>query len=173
MRLAELEHRWRASTIGTSGVIHHLVRRPSPGIHETPTGFVLSPSRGVVGDRWAARQVPELQAQVSMIERRIVELLTGTRDRWNLPGDNLVVDLDLSVAALPVGTRLAAGDAVLEITAKPHAGCDRFRERLGDVALRWVNDRAHRDRRRRGVYARILVGGAVRKGDRLVRIARS
>jgi hypothetical protein len=155
---------------GLDGTIHCLVRRVAPGVHDTPPAVTLAPGRGVIGDRWGSGGNPYLDAQVTLIERRICELVAGPPDRWHIPGDNFVVDLDLSVAALPVGTRLAAGDAVLEITALPHAGCDKFRARVGDHALRWVNDRAHRDRRLRGVHARILVGGTVRVRDRLARI---
>ena len=166
----ELERRWQTLRIGTSGAIRCLVQRTSPGVHATPAAVVLSRSRGVVGDRWAASGNPHPEAQITLIERRVVELLLGASvERWHVSGDNFVVDLDLSVAALPVWTRFAVGDAVIEITPVPHAGCDKFRARLGDNALRWVNHRTRRDRRLRGVHARILVGGTVRVGDRLVR----
>jgi MOSC domain-containing protein YiiM len=169
----ELERRWRAMPVVTTGAIRSLVRRTAPGVHDTPGAIVVAPDRGVLGDRWAAGAAPHPECQVTLIERRIAELLAGGPDRWHVPGDNLVVDLDLSALALPVGARLAGADggAVLEITAKPHAGCDTFRERLGDHALRWVNDRANRDRRLRGVHARVLVGGTLRLRDRLVRVA--
>jgi MOSC domain-containing protein YiiM len=165
----DLERRWRATPLAISGAIRCLVRRTAPGVHDTPAAIVVAPDRGVVGDRWAAGAAPHPEAQVTLIERRVVELLAGPPDRWHVPGDNLVVDLDLSAAALPIGARLACGDAVLEITAKPHAGCDKFRERLGDHALRWVNDRTRRDRRLRGVHARVLAGGTLRLRDQLVR----
>lgn len=168
--VAELERRWRATELATTGTIHVIVRRRAPGLHDQPGAAVLSPRHGVVGDRWASGARPHPLAQVTLIERRVVTLLAGDRSRWHLPGDNLVVDLDLSFAALPAGARLAAGDAVLEITAQPHAGCDTFRARLGDAALRWVNDRDHRERRLRGVNARVVAGGVIRRGDRLVRV---
>ncbi len=34
-------------------------------------------------------------------------------------------------------TRLRLGTALVQISAKPHAGCDKFRARLGAEALRW------------------------------------
>lgn len=166
----ELTRRWPTLPLATSGTIHTLVRRLGGGVHDTPDAITLSPVTGIVGDRWAsagAKRHPE--AQVTLMERRVVDLLTGHPSRWHVPGDNLVVDLDLSFAALPVGARLACGEVVLEITAKPHAGCDKFRARLGDDALRWVNAREHRALRLRGVNARILVGGTLRRGACLAR----
>jgi MOSC domain-containing protein YiiM len=167
--VAELERRWRASELATAGTIHLIVRRRAPGLHDQPGAAVLSPQHGVLGDRWGQTAARPLEAQVTLIERRVVALVAGDRSRWHLPGDNLVVDLDLSTAALPTGARLVAGDVVLEITAKPHAGCDKFRERFGDAALRWVNDRERRDRRLRGAHARVVAGGVLRRGDRLAR----
>ncbi len=166
----ELDRRWRVAPLITSGTVHTLVRRLGGGLHDTPDAVVLHATMGIVGDRWGQAGVKRHPlAQVTIMERRVVDLLTGHRARWHVPGDNVIADLDLSMAALPAGTRLRAGDAILEITAEPHAGCAKFRERLGDDALRWVNERAHRGRRLRGVNARILVGGTLRRGDRLVR----
>ena len=45
-----------------------------------------------------------------------------------------MVDLDLSVANLPVGQRLRIGSAVIEISDIPHNGCGKFRERYGEEA---------------------------------------
>ena len=165
----ELERRWRASPIGTSGTIHLLVRRIGSGAHELPRAVELGRERGLIGDRWARGKIAPRDAQVSMIERRVADLVAGDPGRRHLTGDNLVVDLDLSMAALPVGARLAASDVVLEITALGHTGCATFRSRLGDAALRWVNGRDRRARRLRGVYARIVRGGVLHLRDRLVR----
>jgi len=59
-------------------------------------------------------------------------------DRWALAGDQLYVDLDLSVEHLPPGARLSIGDAVLEVSEKPHTGCAKFSARFGVDALRLV-----------------------------------
>ena len=73
-----------------------------------------------------------------------------------MPGDNVIVDLDLDEQALPFGIRLRLGSAVIQLSGKLHAGCHKFRARLGDQALRWVNAKQNRALRLRGVFARIL-----------------
>jgi MOSC domain-containing protein YiiM len=82
---------------------------------------------------------------------------------WALAGDQLYVDFDLSFDNLPAGTRLAVGGAVIEVTDKPHTGCAKFRDRFGTEAVRFVN--AHQDLRLRGMNARVVVPGTVRRGD--------
>jgi MOSC domain-containing protein YiiM len=97
---------------------------------------------------------------------RVVDLITHDGVALDASGDNFLVDLDLSEAALPVGTRLRIGTAVLEVSDEPHTGCKKFRERFGLDALTWVND--HRDRRLRGMNCRVLEAGAVAVGDSVV-----
>lgn len=162
---AELERRWHAIAPSArgAGTVQLLVVRRAPGEHETPDRVELLATGGIAGDRWA--DGGHAEAQVSLIERRTVEALTGARDRWHVPGDNIVVDLELSEAALPVGTRIALGSAIVEITAKPHLGCGKFRDRLGEPALAWVNSETGRPRRLRGVYCKVVAPGAVTVGD--------
>ena len=167
---AELERRWQTLPMPITGAIRCLVRRTSPGVHETPRAVTVAPGRGVIGDRYSASAKRHPGAQITLIERRVVELLAGGPERWHVPGDNLVVDLDLSELGMPTGTRLASGGAVIEVTAVPHTGCDKFRERVGDEAIRWVNHRTRRERRLRGIHARVLVGGTLCVGDHLVRV---
>ena len=86
-------------------------------------------------------------------------------DRRVLAGDQLYVDLDLSPANLPPGTRLALGSAVIEVTDQPHLGCAKFAARFGQDAWRFVNSRVGRELRLRGLNARVVVSGSVRTGD--------
>lgn len=146
-----------------------LVVRVGDGAHTTPDRVSLSPEEGISGDRWGASQ-RDPDAQVSFIDRRVAELLVVDRAWMHLPGDNVVVDLDLDVASLPVGTRLTVGTALVEITAKPHAGCTKFKERLGAEVLAWIKAPEHRDRRLRGVYAKILSAGEVAVGERVAHV---
>ncbi len=79
------------------------------------------------------------------------------------------MDLDLSIANLPAGSRLMAGSAILEITPEPRRGCAKFAARFGRDALRFVNSPRHSDLRLRGVYARIVQDGTVRTGDAITK----
>ena len=89
----------------------------------------------------------------------------GDRERWALAGDQLYVDLDLRPENLPPGARLQVGSAVLEVTEVPHTGCAKFTERFGSAATRFVNSKAGRGLRLRGMNARIVEPGTVRPGD--------
>src|SRR5204863_33919 len=82
-------------------------------------------------------------------------------------GDQLFVDLDLSAANLPPGTRLALGTAVIEVTAEPHTGCSKFLERFGPDATMFVNASERRDLHLRGINAKVVTPGRIRVGDRL------
>ncbi len=163
------EDLWRTSPVLTDGTLHVLVVRTADSVHDQPAAITLHEELGVLGDRWVRHPKRSPASQVTLIERRVAAVLAGPRERWHIPGDNLVVDLDLSEDALPAGARVGAGDVILEITEKPHTGCAKFRARLGDEALRWVNARDHRGHRLRGAHARVLRGGVLRLGDRLTR----
>jgi MOSC domain-containing protein YiiM len=101
---------------------------------------------------------------------RTIALIAREEARWALAGDNLYVDLDLSGANLPPGTRLALGSTILEITAVPHDGCKKFAERFGVEATRFVNSREGKRLHLRGIYARIVHPGVVTVGDLVTKL---
>ena len=102
--------------------------------------------------------------QLTLMNARTADLVTGSRERWPLAGDQLYVDLDLSIENLPAGTRLAVGDAVIEVTPEPHTGCAKFSARFGTDALKFVNKSPGRELRLRGVNTRVVTPGVVRAG---------
>lgn len=148
------------------GSVALLVRRTAPGEHEVPDALELTPELGVVGDRWsqAAPGARDPRQQVTLMMVRIAELVCDG-EPLHLPGDNLLVDLDLGEAALPIGTRLRAGEALLEVSDKSHAGCKKFSARFGADAMRWVNTQVNLKRKLRGINCRVLEAGTVRKSD--------
>lgn len=152
------------------GVLELIVRRPVVDGREVLDEAELSVDRGLVGDNWAERGSP-IDAQLNVINARASRLVAGEADDDRaLAGDQLHVDLDLSRDNLPTGTRLAIGDAVIEVTAKPHNGCPKFAARFGAEALRFVNTGAGAELRLRGINARVVTPGIVRRGDRVHRL---
>ena len=111
-----------------------------------------------------------MDAQLNVMGARAAALVAGDRYRWPLAGDQLFLDLDLSVANLPPGTRLALGAATIEVTAEPHTGCAKFAARFGADALRLVNAEEGRELNLRGVCARVVEPGTVRTGDAVHRL---
>lgn len=149
-----------------------VVRRPATGKRDLPGEAMFDVVTGLAGDNWLARgssRTPDGQAdpqrQVTVMNARAAELVAGGTDRMPLAGDQLYVDLDISVDNLPAGSLLAVGRAVLEVSAVPHLGCAKFVERFGAEAMRFVNSRVGRQLRLRGLNARVVRPGVVCPGD--------
>ncbi len=158
--------------MASRGALVLVVCRPSPGEREVRAEAVLDLVTGVAGDNWLGRGsslTPDGSAdpdrQVTVMNARVAELVVGGAHRMPLAGDQLYVDLDLSVGNLPAGSLLTVGQAVLEVSAVPHLGCAKFVERFGAEAMRFVNSRLGRELRLRGMNTRVVVPGPVRAGD--------
>jgi len=156
----------------TTGTVELIVRRPAENEREVLTEGMLDLEQGLVGDMWKARgssRTPDrsanLDAQLTLMNARAAHAIAGSKERRQLAGDQLFVDLDLSVENLPPGTRLAVGDAVIEVTPEPHTGCAKFSARFGTDALKFVNKSPGRELRLRGVNTRVVTPGTVRAGD--------
>lgn len=102
--------------------------------------------------------------QLAVMQLDVAELIANGQP-LALYGDNLFLDLDLSTRNLPLGSRVRAGDVVLEVTPAPHNGCRKFRARFGDEALRFVSSPSLRSRNLRGIYLRVVAAGEVACGD--------
>ena len=157
-----------------NGTVEMIVRRPAIDQREVLNEGDLDISEGLVGDNWKSKpssrtpdRSPHPDMQLNLMNSRVVDLLAGSRERWALAGDQLYVDLDLSAGNLPPGTRLALGSAVIEVTSQPHTGCDKFVERFGLDAMKFVNSADGRRLNLRGINARVVVAGTVRSGDRI------
>ena len=161
------------------GTLEMIVRRPSLGEREVLAVGELSVTDGLVGDTWKQRPSsrtedggPHPDMQLNIINARAIALISPDPERRALAGDQLHVDLDLSPENLPPGTRLAVGDAVIEVTAQPHTGCKKFSARFGSEAWRFVNSPEGSALRLRGINAKVVQPGLIRPGDRVVKQAR-
>lgn len=162
----ELEAGWaglepRPADIGR---LRLLVRRGEDGLRDTPRRERLTAEHGLLGDAWGRSAGRNPAGQLTVMEFAVAELLANGQS-LSLFGDQLFVDLDLSHANLPTGSRLEVGGALLEVTEKPHNGCLKFRSRFGADALRFVSRPDLRDRNFRGIYVRVLRDGEVEVGD--------
>lgn len=156
------------------GRVELIVRRPAVGEREVLGEGEIAVAAGLVGDTWKDRgssSTPDgsanVEAQLTVMSARAASLIAGDRDRWPLAGDQLYVDFDLGVENIPPGTRLAIGDAVVEVSAKPHTGCAKFRARFGADALGLVSSPVGRELNLRGINTKVVTGGVVRTGDRV------
>jgi MOSC domain-containing protein YiiM len=154
-----------------AGVVELIVVRPAMGERTVLDETMLDVTRGVVGDMWPTRKSrhmpdgsPNPEQQVTLMNVRAVAAIAA-RERWPLAGDQFYVDFDLSQANLPAGTQIAIGEALVVISELPHLGCAKFTERFGSDATKWVNSPTGRELRLRGVNARIVRGGVVRRRD--------
>lgn len=151
----------------TEGTLELIVRRPEVDGREVLDTGELTLEEGLVGDSWLTRhgEDPDPDTQLNIMNARFTALIAGPADRWQLAGDQLYLDLDIGEENLPVGTRVAIGDAVIEVTAVPHTGCQKFSARFGLEARRFVNSEVGKTLRLRGLNARVVTPGTIRRGD--------
>ena len=59
---------------------------------------------------------------------------------------------------------------MIEITEQPHTGCAKFAARFGKEALRFVNVGVGKELRLRGLNAKVVVPGTIRRGDTITKL---
>jgi hypothetical protein len=160
------------------GRLEMIVRRPESEQREVLQEGRLDAAEGLLGDNWKERSSartpdgsPHPDMQLTIMNTRLIALLAQDKSRWQLAGDQLFIDMDLSEQNLPPGTQLALGSAVIEITDQPHTGCKKFSARFGLDAITFVSSDAGKELRLRGIYARVIQPGAIRVGDIAKKIA--
>jgi hypothetical protein len=161
----------RRSPIG-QGTLELIVRRPAIDEREVLDVAELDVVAGLVGDTWSIRsssRTPDGAAhpgmQVTIMNARAAALIAGDRSRWPLAGDQLFVDLAIGPAALPVGSHIEIGTAIVEVSDQPHTGCAKFAARFGREALQFVNSPVARELNLRGINTAVVRGGTVHVGD--------
>jgi hypothetical protein len=166
-----------AAGLGSSptdnGIVEMIVCRPATEERQVLSDGELDTMHGLRGDNWETRSSDSADQlrQITLMNSRVAQAIAGDRDRWQLAGDQLIVNLDLSIDSLPAGTRLQIGEAIAEVTEPPHTGCAKFAGRFGADALAWANGAGGRQQRRRGMYVRVLASGTVRQGDVIRKLA--
>jgi hypothetical protein len=160
------------------GTLELIVRRPAVDEREVLDAGELSLEVGLVGDSWITRgssRTPDGSAhpdmQLNIMNSRVTALVAQHKDRWQLAGDQLYLDMDLSEENLPAGMRFAIGAAVIEVSPQPHLGCNKFVSRFGLEAMQFVNSPLGRQLRLRGINARVVSAGVIGVGDVVRKIA--
>src|SRR5436309_5387104 len=154
------------------GTLELIVRRPQVDEREVLDAGELSLEAGLVGDGWITRgssRTPDGSShpdmQLNIMNSRVTALVAQHKDRWQLAGDQLYLDMDLSAENLPTGTRLVLGSSVIEVTAQPHTGCKKFVARFGMDAMKFVNSPLGKELHLRGINAKVVQAGVIRIGD--------
>lgn len=155
-----------------SGRVASIVRRMDLGRREAPDRLLLTPDAGVPGDAWSRQRRPDPDAQIAVMQADVARLIANGQP-LELFGDQLFLELDLSVDNLPPGSRLRVGGATVEVTPMPHNGCRKFRARFGPDAVELVSDPQLRHRNLRGIYLRVVEPGDVAIGDSVGVISRA
>ena len=136
------------------GEVHAVCLSEAKGTakHEVDEARLVA-DHGMAGDAHAGKW----HRQVSLLATEKVDRFreTGIDVENGAFGENMLVS-GIDLAALPVGTILIVGDAQLEVTQIGkicHTRC-RIYDTVGDCIMP-----------REGIFARVLKGGAIRKGD--------
>jgi len=159
------------------GLLKMIVRRPTVDEREILEECELDLEQGLAGDSWKDRgssHTPDgsanINAQLTIMNARVIALLAQDASRWPLAGDQLYVDMDLGEDNIPPGTRLALGSAMIEVSAQPHTGCKKFSARFGVDAIKFVNSPEGKQLHLRGINTRVIRPGTIHVGDVLKKI---
>src|SRR4051812_49621615 len=111
------------------GRLDLIVRRPALDEREVVGEGDLDLVEGLVGDSWRNRgssrtsdgsSHPDMQLNV--MSSRVIALVARDKDRWQLAGDQLYIDMELSAENLTAGTPQELGSAVNSGPNPPHTG---------------------------------------------------
>ncbi len=120
------------------------------GEKKKPVDKVMLKARhGILGDAHAK----DWHRQISLLAKEDIDSMRnkGIELKYGDFAENITTE-GIALSALPVGTRLKIDNAILEITQigkECHMGCE-IRKQVGDCVMP-----------RRGVFAKVLVGGEI------------
>src|SRR5262249_3016537 len=96
------------------GLLQLIVCRPTVETRKVLDEAELSPADGLIGDNWNLRPSsrtpdgsPHPEMQINIMNARAVALVAQDKERWQLAGDQLFIDMNLSKANLPAGSRIS------------------------------------------------------------------
>ncbi len=154
------------------GRLDLIVMRPEPDARVVPEKFEVRAADGLPGDHWINGTGYALEdgsgdpdTQICMMMSGCIKAIAGDKGNWPPAGDNFFIDMDLTPANMPPGTRFAIGSAEFVVSELRHNGCQKFIDRYGRDACVFVNTGEGKIHRLRGIYARVTQDGIVNVGD--------
>lgn len=155
-----------------SAPIEQLCLRPDIGVRNFVDEMELTRELGIPGERWNyapwltlrdGRADPRIQ--VSILNKQVLDLVYNDPHNMIHPGDSFIADMDFSYENMPDGTLLNIGSAVLRVSDKFNTACQKWQDRYGRDALRWIVLQGNRQYRLRGVLCEVIKDGRVKTGD--------
>ncbi|MEM8633131.1 MAG: MOSC domain-containing protein [Pseudomonadota bacterium] len=160
------------------GRLDLIVSRPGHGQRTALNTAAVSLAGGLQGDHWSKgcwrtteAGDPHPDVQICMMMSRCIAAIAGDMENWPPAGDNFFIDMDLTPANMPPGTRFSIGTAEFVVTEEIHAGCDAFIERYGRDACVFVNTGPGKTHKLRGIYARVTKDGEIARGNVLRKLS--
>ena len=161
----------------SGAAIEMLCYRPAYNQRDFVETLDLTQARGISGERWETSPWLKLEdgtghpgIQVSILQKRVLDLVWHDRENTVHPGDTFIADMDMSEENLPVGQLLRVGGAVLRVSDVFNDGCVKWKARYGAAAKAWVTEPGHPELRLRGVLCSIVQDGPISNGDLLTKI---
>lgn len=156
------------------GKILLIAVRPANGERLVVDQARMSTETGLEGDNWLDRSADKDNVsrhnQLTLMNSRFADAITPDGKGWELAGDQLYVDFDISLENAPAGTLLQVGGATIRISEEPHTGCAKFVRRFGREMLKMTQTDVGKDLRLRGVNASVIESGTVCTGDSIRRV---
>lgn len=152
--------------------IEQLCLRLDVGVRNFVDKMQLTREFGIPGERWNTapwltlddgRADPRIQ--VSILGKRVLDLVYNDPKNMIHPGDSFIADMDFSHENMPDGTLLRVGSATLRVSDKFNHACQKWKDRYGEDALRWIVLPKNRQYRLRGVLCEVIEDGWVKPGD--------
>jgi len=156
----------------TATPVLQLCFRPGFNQRSFPERLTLTRDAGVPGERFTTapwlkgpdgRGDPRIQ--VSILPRRVMDLVWRDRIATPHPGDTIIADLETSEANLPAGTLLGIGSAVIRVSDVFNDGCVKWKARYGKDAKDWITAPGHPPLRLRGILCSVEQDGVIACGD--------
>lgn len=161
----------------TNVPIDILCFRPDFGQRDFRDRIEVTKEHGIIGERWAKTPWMKLpdgsgdpRIQVSILGRRMLDLVWRDRENVIHPGDTIIADLDTSEANLPAGQLLQIGSSVLRVTDAFNDACVKWKVRYGKDAKDFIVKPNYVSYRLRGALCEVAQDGVIHKDDTIIKI---